>query len=608
MNGLLRGLAMLATWVFCGTLTVSPAWADPSAYDAAHLLTERTILFLHVHDAREMAGRLRESGLGSAMQDEQVKPLLEQLWGSMAPNLEELEERLGVRLLDLLDQVEGRMTFALINIPARPPAAALFLSEIDQQKLDAIFERLESALQEQGFEASDETIEGVSARVMKKGDGPLDQVIRIDQSGYRMLVTDMDVAGKLMRLQAGDPKQETLEALPAFRSVMSRCTPDAEAADMTWYVDPIGVIRALGRDNPGIATALAVLPSLGVDDLKAIGGRISMGESQYVSISRMQMVLEPPREGVMRMLAFKQGSTEPENWVPAEASQYTTWHLGLNQAYDTMDEIYNMFRGEGAWKREVDRRISEPLGVDFVKDLLPSVTGRVTRATWYEQPVSFNSQSNLVGMELKDGESFRPIFEKMLAKFPETMTKKSFAGVDFYQWTRQEDDQAPGDASAGDAAGEGDDDPAARRRRARRPRPTVAILGDWLIVADRPSALEKAVLTDQGSTPRLRDELDFKLVASKLRQQVPAAPAMLNFDRPEETLRYFYQLLQSEDVVARIREAREENPMMATLDDMMQANKLPPFEVVAQYLAPAGSMMVNEETGLYYVRFGLRRK
>jgi len=47
---------------------------------------------------------------------------------------------------------------------------------------------------------------------------------------------------------------------------------------------------------------------------------------------------------------------------------------------------------------------------------------------------------------------------------------------------------------------------------------------------------------------------------------------------------------------------------MATLDDMMQANKLPPFEVVAQYLAPAGSMMVNEETGLYYVRFGLRRK
>lgn len=142
----------------------------------------------------------------------------------------------------------------------------------------------------------------------------------------------------------------------------------------------------------------------------------------------------------------------------------------------------------------------------------------------------------------------------------------------------------------------------------RRGQPTAALVGDWLLITDRGSTLEKALLADQAAAPRLRDELDFKLVASKLRQQLPSTPGMLHFDRPEENLRFYYQLLQSEEMANRIHESREQNPMLATLDDMLQEKKLPPFAVVAQYLVPGGSMMVNEETGLYYVRFNLRRK
>ena len=39
----------------------------------------------------------------------------------------------------------------------------------------------------------------------------------------------------------------------------------------------------------------------------------------------------------------------------------------------------------------------------------------------------------------------------------------------------------------------------------------------------------------------------------------------------------------------------------------MEANPLPPFSVLEQYFAPAGALMVDDETGLHYMSFTLRR-
>jgi hypothetical protein len=35
---------------------------------------------------------------------------------------------------------------------------------------------------------------------------------------------------------------------------------------------------------------------------------------------------------------------------------------------------------------------------------------------------------------------------------------------------------------------------------------------------------------------------------------------------------------------------------------------LPPFEVLQRYLAPGGTVVVDDETGLHYTDFSLRRK
>jgi hypothetical protein len=50
------------------------------------------------------------------------------------------------------------------------------------------------------------------------------------------------------------------------------------------------------------------------------------------------------------------------------------------------------------------------------------------------------------------------------------------------------------------------------------------------------------------------------------------------------------------------------NPLFKSLDQALKDNPLPPFSVLAQYLSPGGGMMVNDETGIHYSTFTLKRE
>jgi hypothetical protein len=40
----------------------------------------------------------------------------------------------------------------------------------------------------------------------------------------------------------------------------------------------------------------------------------------------------------------------------------------------------------------------------------------------------------------------------------------------------------------------------------------------------------------------------------------------------------------------------------------LERNPLPPFSTLAKYIAPAGTAIINDDTGIHYVSFSLRRK
>jgi hypothetical protein len=50
------------------------------------------------------------------------------------------------------------------------------------------------------------------------------------------------------------------------------------------------------------------------------------------------------------------------------------------------------------------------------------------------------------------------------------------------------------------------------------------------------------------------------------------------------------------------------NPFFTALVAALRSRSLPPFEVIAKYLAPSGAFMVEEEDGLHYTAFSMRRE
>lgn len=106
--------------------------------------------------------------------------------------------------------------------------------------------------------------------------------------------------------------------------------------------------------------------------------------------------------------------------------------------------------------------------------------------------------------------------------------------------------------------------------------------------------------------------MDFKLIASKISGKLGDAEAsFVIFNRPEEGIRLLYGMANSPELRSRMRSAAESNPALrvfGVLDDALNDNPLPPFAVLAKYLAPVGAMMTNDETGIHYMEFSLRRE
>ena len=246
--------------------------------------------------------------------------------------------------------------------------------------------------------------------------------------------------------------------------------------------------------------------------------------------------------------------------------------------------------------------MSDPLGVDLQADLLPALEGRFTRIVWFQRPVTLDSQATLLGIQLKDPAAFRSTLSKITDKFADSLESTTFGGITVYSVKRPQSAEEPA-ADANDAPRN------ARRQRRRRPQLTLAIVGDYLLLADRASVVEHTISAQQGAVPRLRDELDYQLIQERIQRQITnQRPGLISFQRPEESLRAGYELLRSDDVRQRIHAQRDANPFFRAIDDALEQDKFPAFSVIARYLAPGGALLIDEETGLHYIRFTLRRQ
>jgi hypothetical protein len=564
--------------------------------DAARLLPDNTVLYIRFADTVETVAKFQETAIGRITQDPAMKPLVSQLYGTAVEAFQRVEGEIGASLDDLLSIPQGEMCLAMVAPPQDRPAF-VFLVDVGtrlpvvERLLDRIGQRLEAG----NFPRREETLGDTRVTVYDRGGNPPRQVVFVVRDGVVLVTSSLNVAKSMLAAWEGQAEAgRTLADDPSFAAIMRRCVgTDDQPPQAEFFINPITLFSRLTRDDVSAQVAVAMFPALGVNGIRGLGGSMTFATEEFDSLTHLHLLLDNPRTGVLELLALQAGDTTPETWVPADAASYVTVNWDVSKTYSKFATLFDSIRGQGALADSFERDLTDRLQIDFRKDLLGATAGRVTLVNAMVRPARVNSRANLLGIKLKDAKTFEKTLQTLVAQAGPQMNRETFAGVSYFR------------------VPVGNPPPADPRRGPplRQPDPAIAIVDDYLLLSDSTDLLKQAIEAKGDTSRSLADQLEFRLVASKIRRQPGGdRPGLIAFDRPEEALRLWYDIATADTTRQRLSQRAENNPLLRNVNSALQDHPLPPFSVLARYLAPSGSLLTDDESGLHYVGFTLRRK
>lgn len=162
-----------------------------------------------------------------------------------------------------------------------------------------------------------------------------------------------------------------------FITIAKRCAvSDDVLPDARFFFDPIGLFKAASRGNAAMNFAVAMLPTLGLDGVLAVGGNMYVDHDEYESISHGHLLLASPREGILNALAMKPDSYSPEPWVPVEVANYMTTSWDVPQMLASIQEISDkIVDGNSKSFSRISKTISKMWMLTCERILLPTFRG-----------------------------------------------------------------------------------------------------------------------------------------------------------------------------------------------------------------------------------------
>ena len=77
---------------------------------AARLLPENTVVMVSVPDVKDLGEKFMNTNLGRMSQDPQMKPVIEQLYGSMGELVDKVKDKIGLSLAEIVALPQGEIT------------------------------------------------------------------------------------------------------------------------------------------------------------------------------------------------------------------------------------------------------------------------------------------------------------------------------------------------------------------------------------------------------------------------------------------------------------------------------------------------------------------
>ena len=600
---------------------------DEPTPKATDLLPQDTVLLVQAEDINDLYDKFSETSFGKMVQDEKLAPLLGGVYDSFNQLFEEnVAGELGASLDDLRSLPKGQISFALAA-PRRQDMSPVFILEVgdDNEVANTLLDRGRELVQaEEGTET--EEIIGDTSVYRFEGDSDDEQVMYFQRAGLLVFCTDIEMATNIINRWDGEtPKRDRpLSQNRKFLNVMAQCngTKD-ERPQIQVYIDPIELYRKTTRGNAGATIALGFIRSLGLDGFSAVGMGAIFAPEDFDSIFHFHVGLTSPRSGIIEMIAIKSGDVTPEIWVPNTVGSYMTMNWDYDKTYNELVKLYDSFYEPGDMESLIDENVNDRIEMDLKEDILSKLNGRVSLAQMYTQKGAINAQSTMIGVGLENGEKFKDTLESLVKAIDEDGSWKTSRHLGSTIYSLEVDNEgrrAEIERRRAERRAEIEltEDQQARReardkmRKAfsanvRTPEPCFAIVKDHFLLSDSIDFLKEAIKTSKNDDRGLAQDTTYKQVIKQIRRQLDGKePGMITYQRPEESFRMIYDLVENDATKETLKAGAEQWEFARNMSEAFENSELPEFEHFLQYMAPTGGMLTNDESGIHYMAFSLK--
>jgi len=566
-------------------LSLAPA-VGRAAAPAEKTLPASTFAYLKVDSVAKLRASFKATQFGQLLADPALKPLKDDIKAKLEEPSQKVKEKLGLTLKELLDLPQGAVSIALVSRDdPKMPVAGLLSADAgkNESAMSDLLNRITKEAEKENGKVSTETFKGLKLTTIRSGkednkDEP--PIVWTKLGTIFHVATDSEALKDLVA--HADGREESLASNENFLAIQKKVGKDAQ---VLFFLDMAQVFKLIGQvagaQGGNAEQIVAQLQLTGLNGLKAIGSGITFNAGEYDSVSRTFLYSPGPAQGVLKIFSMPKANLRPQAWVPASAASYQSISWDLDNAYNAINDLADMFAP--GFLGNVEKQIAGPNGegISFQKDVFGPLGNRITVVTDFKKPVTDKSQRVLFAVALQDSKAFQNTLSKLLAIAKQSPKKREFQGTTIYDFDLSGLPN-PNNANI----------PAAI---------SLAIARDNLFIATEPTLLEQA-LRSGGSS--LAESPEYQAVA----KEVPSTSSTLSYTRPDEGVRVLYDMVKSGQLSKALEQAKTPNGGdLKKAGEAIDPNKIPDFSVFAKYLAPSGGYSVMDEEGLSLIQFTLKK-
>jgi hypothetical protein len=581
----------IVTWatllaISVGVLAPCRASLADEAVPSDRRLPKNVVAYGSLRDVGDFKARWSKTLFGQMIHDDAVADFRSDVVKHVTLASEELETQLGLGLVDLLAIPHGEIAAAGLLLPGGKLSGVLLLDFGDSQEavqklLDKAGEALDDDKKRVEEEFEDTKIIAFQPEDVD-GKKPAAAVAYFMKDSFLVLGTHVATLKDVLMRWDGKHEQ-TLADNETYRYVLDKCRDENsdDHPQFVWFLNPVAlvqsVVTSLPQVAPQAAMAMGVVPLIGLDKFKGMGGTLDMARGEFDTVSRTLIVLDRANQGIANLFQFDSTAMAPPKWLSSEWTGYTVINWNANKAYSAVESLVDMFLGgPGTLANHIQSLADNPgmAGIHLKKDVIDQITGIFHIAQDDGESGGKSAAAGfLFGIQIKNASAARATLAKIAGMPGFKVNEREFQGETLYEVeTVGDDDDDDGDSS----------------------RMGFAVTEGHVMVATDVRLLER-VLRGVRDSEILADSPSYKHIARKF----PAKTCSIGYGRQDTQFKAAIDALKSGQINAFTGGSEFFD---------FDFSKLPDFEVLKKYMPPTGSFMEQDARGLKITSFSLRNE